>query len=42
MIQNPMSEFYKDFFENLNNSNYFKSNKALTFDIMKKNYFFLK
>ena len=42
MIPNPMSEFYKDFFENLNNSNYFKSNKALTFDIMKKNYFFLK
>lgn len=40
-INNPMGEFYKDFFKNLNNIRYYQTNKSLTFDIMKKNYFFL-
>ena len=36
-----MGEFYKEFFKNLNNTRYYQTNKSLTFDIMKKNYFFL-
>ena len=40
-INNPMAEFYKEFFKNLNNTKYYQTNKNLTFDIMKKNYFFL-
>ena len=42
IISNPMSEFYKNTFKNLKNKNYFKINKDLTFDLMKKNYMFLK
>ena len=40
-INNPMEEFYKDLFKNINNKKYYKINKYLTLDIMKKNYFFL-
>ncbi len=42
IIKNPMSEFYKTTFKNLKNRKYFKMNKDLTFDLMKKNYTFLK
>ena len=41
VINNPMSEFYLEFFKNINNSKYYQDNKKLTLDIMKKNYFFL-
>ncbi len=40
-ISNPMEEFYKDLFKNINNKKYYKTNKYLTFNIMKKNNFFL-
>ena len=40
-ISNPMSEFYKDLFKNINNKKFYQSNKKLTIDIMKKNNFFL-
>tara|TARA_B100000401_G_scaffold64508_1_gene38351 strand:- start:207 stop:1112 length:906 start_codon:yes stop_codon:yes gene_type:complete len=41
-INNPIGEFYKDFFKNINNLKYFQSNRKLTLNLMKKNYFFLK
>ncbi len=40
-INNPMEEFYKDLFKNMNNKEYYKINKKLTLNIMKKNNFFL-
>ena len=40
-INNPIGEFYKDFFKNLNRLKYYQTNRNITFDIMKKNYFFL-
>ena len=40
-ISNPIEEFYKDLFKNINNKKYYKTNKYLTFNIMKKNNFFL-
>ena len=40
-IINPMEEFYKELFKNLDNKKYYQTNRSLTFDIMKKNYFFL-
>ena len=40
-ISNPMEEFYKDLFKNMNNKKYYKTNKDLTLNIMKKNNFFL-
>tara|TARA_B100000029_G_scaffold234241_1_gene231491 strand:- start:3540 stop:4445 length:906 start_codon:yes stop_codon:yes gene_type:complete len=40
-ISNPMEMFYKDLFKNINNKKYYKTNKYLTFNIMKKNNFFL-
>ena len=40
-INNPMTEFYKDFMRNLNNKKYFQNNRNLTFKMMKKNNFFL-
>ncbi|MBD1137569.1 Gfo/Idh/MocA family oxidoreductase [Pelagibacterales bacterium SAG-MED43] len=41
IISNPMEDFYKDFFKNINNKKYYQINKNITFDIMKKNYTFL-
>ena len=41
IIKNPMGSFYKDFFKNLNNTKYYKSNKFLTFELMRINYYFL-
>ena len=41
VIKNPMEQFYKEFFKNLNNTKYYKSNKFLTFELMKINYSFL-
>ena len=41
IIKNPMVSFYNDVFKNLNNLSYYKKNKVLTFDIMKKNFFLL-
>ena len=41
IISNPMEDFYKDFFKNINNKKYYQINKNITFDIMKKNYLFL-
>jgi septation ring formation regulator EzrA len=40
-INNPMEEFYDFFFKNINNTKYYKENKKITFDVMKKNNFFL-
>ena len=36
-IKNPMSEFFKDFFTNINNDKYYHKNKNLTYLIMKIN-----
>jgi hypothetical protein len=41
IINNPMGEFYTEFFKNIDNSNYYKDNKKLTLSIMKKNYFLI-
>ena len=41
IIMNPMEKFYKEFFKNLNNAKYYKSNKSLTDELMRVNYFFL-
>tara|TARA_B100001093_G_scaffold466839_1_gene485582 strand:- start:929 stop:1834 length:906 start_codon:yes stop_codon:yes gene_type:complete len=41
IISNPMEDFYKDFFKNMNNEKYYQINKNITFDIMKKSYIFL-
>tara|TARA_B100000900_G_C20533112_1_gene697167 strand:- start:368 stop:1273 length:906 start_codon:yes stop_codon:yes gene_type:complete len=41
IIKNPMAEFYKDLTRNTNNQKYFRNNRNITFDIMKKNNFFL-
>ena len=38
VIKNPMEEFYKEFFKNLDNTKYYKSNKILTFELMRINY----
>ena len=40
-INNPMEDFYKDLFKNMNNKKYYKTNKYLTLNIMKINNFFL-
>ena len=40
-INNPMEDFYKDLFKNINNKKYYKTNKYLTLNIMKINNFFL-
>ncbi len=40
-INNPMEDFYKDLFKNMNNKKYYKTNKFLTLNIMKINNFFL-
>ena len=40
-INNPMEEFYANFFKNIENVKYYKENKNITLDIMKKNSFFL-
>ena len=37
-IKNPMEELFKDIFDNLNNSSFYKQNKELTINIMKLNY----
>ena len=37
-INNPMSEFFKDFFLNINNNKYYYKNKNLTYLIMKLNF----
>ena len=37
-IKNPMSEFFKDFFLNINNNKYYYKNKNLTYLIMKLNF----
>ena len=36
-----MGDFYKEFFKNHKNPQYYRLNKSLTFNIMKKNEFFL-
>ena len=36
-INNPMEDFYKDLFKNMNNKKYYKTNKYLTLNIMKIN-----
>ena len=41
IIKNPMIEFYKNFFKNIEKKNFYAKNKNLTFAIMKKNYYFL-
>lgn len=41
IINNPMGDFYKEFFKNHKNPQYYRLNKSLTFNIMKKNEFFL-
>ena len=41
IINNPMGDFYREFFKNYRNPKYFRLNKSLTFNIMKKNDFFL-
>lgn len=41
IIKNPMISFYDDFFKNINNLNFYKRNKSLTLEMMKKNRFFL-
>lgn len=38
VIKNPMEQFYKEFFKNLDNTKYYKSNKILTFELMRVNY----
>ena len=38
VIKNPMEQFYKEFFKNLDNTKYYKSNKILTFELMRINY----
>ena len=38
VIKNPMEQFYKEFFKNLDNTKYYKSNKILTFELMRMNY----
>jgi len=38
VIKNPMEQFYKEFFKNLDNIKYYKSNKILTFELMRMNY----
>ncbi len=38
VIKNPMEQFYKEFFKNIDNTKYYKSNKILTFELMKINY----
>lgn len=40
-IKNPMSELYNDLFLNLDNKEFYNTNKKITLDIMKKNYFLL-
>ena len=41
IINNPMEQFYEEFFKNLNNTKYFKYNKILTSELMKINNSFL-
>ncbi len=41
IIKNPMGQFYNEFFKNLNSTKYYKSNKLLTFELMRINYDFL-
>ena len=41
IIKNPMSEFYRELFRNLNKVNYYKINRNLTYSIMSKNKFLL-
>ena len=41
IIKNPMEQFYEEFFKNLDNTKYYKSNKKLTFELMRINYSFL-
>lgn len=41
IINNPMTEFFKEFFKNKNNKSYYKKNKELTYEIMKKSVDFL-
>ena len=36
-----MGQFYNEFFKNLNSTKYYKSNKLLTFELMRINYDFL-
>ena len=38
VIKNPMEQFYKEFFKNLDNTEYYKSNKILTSELMRVNY----
>lgn len=38
VIKNPMEQFYKEFFKNLDNTKYYKSNKILTFELMRINH----
>ena len=33
-----MEQFYKEFFKNLDNTEYYKSNKILTSELMRVNY----
>ena len=40
-INNPMEEFYANFFKNIKKVKYYNENKNITLDIMKKNSFFL-
>ena len=41
IIKNPMEQFYEELFKNLDNTKYYKSNKKLTFELMRINYSFL-
>ena len=41
IINNPMTEFFDDFFKNKNNKSYYKKNKDLTYEIMKRSVDFL-
>ena len=36
-----MEQFYEELFKNLDNTKYYKSNKKLTFELMRINYSFL-